>query len=307
MSIYIIGHKSPDLDSVVAAITYSDYKNKTENTDKYVPVITEDINQETKYLLKNLDIAKPEILSNVENKELILVDHNEGTQSVEGVEKAKVIEVLDHHKIVFSNNEPIEFTVKPWGATCTIIADLYLKNNIEFDKTLATLMLGAILVDTVITKSPTCTQKDIEIIEKLSVVAEIKDWKEFGMEIFKVRSSVSELSDLEVIKSDFKNFELKAGKFGVGQVETVDLSDFKNREDSILIELEKLRNEGGYHSVVLFLTDIINEGSQFLVSTTDVEKIEKALNKKLINNRVYINGLISRKKQVAPKFSEIFN
>ena len=179
MSIYIIGHKSPDLDSVVAAITYSDYKNKTENTDKYVPVITEDINQETKYLLKNLDIAKPEILSNVENKELILVDHNEGTQSVEGVEKAKVIEVLDHHKIVFSNNEPIEFTVKPWGATCTIIADLYLKNNIEFDKTLATLMLGAILVDTVITKSPTCTQKDIEIIEKLSVVAEIKDWKEF--------------------------------------------------------------------------------------------------------------------------------
>ena len=127
------------------------------------------------------------------------------------------------------------------------------------------------------------------------------------MEIFKVRSSVSELSDLEVIKSDFKNFELKAGKFGVGQVETVDLSDFKNREDSILIELEKLRNEGGYHSVVLFLTDIINEGSQFLVSTTDVEKIEKALNKKLINNRVYINGLISRKKQVAPKFSEIFN
>jgi manganese-dependent inorganic pyrophosphatase len=242
------------------------------------------------------------------------VDHNEFSQAVDGITEAKIIEVLDHHKINFKYGEPIAVTVKPWGASCAIIADEFFARNIELDKNLAGLMLSAILVDTVITKSPTCAEKDKEIIIKLAEIAGITNWQEFGMELFKIRSSVSELSNAEIIKSDFKDFNFKTGKFGIGQVETVDLNEFAVREDEIINELNKLREAENYHSVILFITDIIKEGSKFLVSTADQIKVEEALGTKLENNhrlsgagKIYINGIISRKKQVAPRFSAIFD
>jgi len=304
--IYVIGHKSPDLDSVAAAISYANLKNKLENSDLYIPAIPGEVNKETQFILDKFKINKPSLLLDASAKKIIQVDHNEFSQAVSGIENAKIIEVLDHHKVVFNYSDPISFLVKPWGSVCSIIAHEYFTNNVQIESEMASLMLSAILVDTVITKSPTCTQRDIEIIEKLANIAKIEDWKVFGMEIFKVRSSVSELSDREIVKSDFKDFELRLGKFGIGQVETVNLVEFENRQDGLLKELDRVRQESGYHSVILFITDIIKEGSLFLVSTSVTEKIEEALGAKLENNRVYINGIISRKKQVAPKFSEIF-
>jgi manganese-dependent inorganic pyrophosphatase len=182
-----------------------------------------------------------------------------------------------------------------------------LSKNIELDSNLAGLMLSAILVDTVITKSPTCTEIDKEIIAKLAEIAGVDDWKKMGMEIFKVRGSVSEKSAEEIIKNDFKDFEFKAGKFGIGQIETVDLNDFSEKEEALMAELAKMQAEGGYHSVILFITDIINEGSKFLVATSDVEAMEKALNGKLVDNKIYIPGILSRKKQVVPMLSEVFD
>ncbi|MBU4455092.1 manganese-dependent inorganic pyrophosphatase [Patescibacteria group bacterium] len=305
--IYIIGHKSPDLDSSAAAIAYADLKNKMESADNYAPALAGEINKETEFALKKFGFEKPEVLNNAKEKNIILVDHNEFQQAVSGIEEAKIIEILDHHKVDFKYGEPIAFTVKPWGASCTIIADEFFARNIELDKNLAGLMLSAVLVDTVITKSPTCAEKDKEIITKLAGIAGITNWQEFGMELFKIRSTVSELSGAEIIKSDFKDFNFKAGKFGIGQVETVDLNEFAAREDEIINELNKLREAENYHSVILFITDIIKEGSEFLVSTVDQLKVEEALGAKLKNGKVYINGMISRKKQVAPKFSAIFD
>lgn len=305
--ILVIGHKSPDLDSVAGAISYANLKNKLENTDIYEPVICGDFNKETSYVLDKFQINKPQVINDLSGKNVIQVDHNEFSQAANGIENAKVVEVLDHHKVVYNYPEPIYFKVLPWGSVCTIIADMYLKNNIEIDQKMASLMLSAILVDTVITKSPTCTPKDLEIIEKLANISKLQTWKDYGMEIFKVRSSVNTLTDNEVIKSDFKDFMLKSGKFGIGQVETVDIKEFKEKEDSIIKELDKIRQEEAYHSVVLFITDIIKEGSLFLVSTSDQTNIELAIGGNLQNSRVYINGIISRKKQVAPKFSEVFD
>ncbi len=305
--VYVIGHKSPDLDSIAAAISYANLKNVLEQTNKYIPARAGDLNKETKYLLEKLQLNNPELLSEAKGKNLILVDHNEFSQAVEGIEEAKIQEILDHHKVNFQYSEPIYFTIKPWGASCSIITQMYFDANIEINKSLASLMLGAILVDTVITKSPTCTDKDKEIIEQLAKLADIDDWKNYGLEIFKVRSSVSELSAAEIIKSDYKDFNFKAGKFGIGQVETVDLSEFDDRREEIIEELEKIRQEGGYHTVILFITDIIKEGSLFLVSTQDPEGIEKALNTKLDDNQTYLDGVISRKKQVAPKLTQFFD
>lgn len=305
--IYVVGHKSPDLDSVAGAISYAELKNKLESTDRYVPSIVEDINKETKYVLEKFGFEVPGILKSAKNKSVILVDHNEASQTVDGMDEANIVAVLDHHKIDFSYGTPIEFIVRPWGSSNSLIAAEFAKNNIEIEKNLAGIMLSAVLVDTVITKSPTCTEKDKEIIEELAKKAGIDDWKEFGMEIFKVRSSVGDLSDEEIVKYDYKDFNFKSGKFGIGQIETVDLSELESREDDLLTSMDKIREEGGYHSVILFITDIIKEGSKFLVSTSDQKGFEKAFDTKLENNRVYIDGIISRKKQIIPNLSEVFD
>ncbi len=304
--IYVIGHKSPDLDSVAAAISYAELKNKITQTDKYLPAAAGEVNRETAFALEKFGFSKPEILKNAAGKKVILVDHNEFSQAVDGIKEAEIVEVLDHHKIDFSYDKPIEFRVRPWGATCTLIAQLAANNGVELSQNMAGLMLSAILVDTVITKSPTTTDKDKEIIEKLSQIAGI-NWQEYGLELFKVRSSVSDLSAPEIIKSDFKDFEFKSGKFGIGQVETVDLNEFKDRNQELLTALGELKKEGGYHSVILFITDILKEGSLFLVASSDEEGVGKALGGKLENGQAYIDGIISRKKQVVPKLTEAFD
>ena len=305
--IYVIGHKSPDLDSVAAAISYANFKNQLENTDKYVPATAGALNRETVYALEKFGIEEPELLASAAGKELILVDHNEFSQAVDGVEEAKIVELLDHHKLDFKYSEPIDVLIRAWGSSNSIIYSLYKTAGIEADKNLAGLMLSAVLVDTVITKSPTCTDKDKEIIEELARLAGIADWHAYGMDLFKVRSSVAELSAAEIIKSDFKDYDFKAGKFGFGQVETVDLDEIKARQAELLEVLGDLKKANNYHTVLLFITDIIKEGSLFLVATDDEAGFAKAMGHELAGGQVFIDGVISRKKQVIPPFTETFD
>ncbi|MBD3248136.1 manganese-dependent inorganic pyrophosphatase [Candidatus Falkowbacteria bacterium] len=303
---YVIGHKSPDLDSVAAAVAYARFKNKMAGTDIYEPARAGELNKETHYLLEKAGIKTPKMPDSLDGEQVILVDHNENSQSLDGIEKAEIVEILDHHKMNFSYDQPIEITVKPWGASCSIIAHKFFENNIDIDKGLALLMLGAVLVDTVITKSPTSTDMDKQMIEKLSEIAEIADWHEFGMEIFKVRSSLEGLAISKIIENDAKEFDLKSGKFFINQLETADLESVKEKESEIMEEMKKLKDEKSYHTVITFITDIINEGSKFLVATDDKEKMEKALGKSL-DEDVYLEGVMSRKKQVIPMLSEIFD
>lgn len=305
-NIFVIGHKSPDLDSVAAAIAYAELKNKSEATDKYIAAVAGEFNKETILVLRRLKIKKPQLISNAENLNLILVDHNEVLQGVDGLDKANILEIIDHHKIDYKSTTPIRVIIEPWGASCTVIQQLFKNKKLKPSKRTAGLMLAAILVDTVITKSPTCTDVDKIVIEELSKKAKINSWQEFGMEIFKERSNVSLLTVEQIVQSDYKDFITNSGKIGIGQVETVDLIDFQSREREIITELKKIKESGAYHSVILFITDIIKEGSLFLVATNDQNKLEQALGVKLENDRVYIPGIISRKKQVAPKIVEIF-
>jgi len=305
--IYVIGHKTPDLDSVAAAISYANLKNKLAGTDIYVPATAGEINKETRYILEKLNMIIPEKLSTVEDQEIILVDHNEKSQILDEGKGAEIVGVLDHHKVNFSYDKPIEFNVYPWGSSNTIIAREYFERNVEIDKEMAGLMLAAILSDTVITKSPTCTDMDRETIEKLATKAEIKDWSSFGMEIFKVRSSVSELNEEEIIRYDAKDFQFGVGKFFVGQIETVELNDFKHRKKELLKKMEEIKEENNYHSVIFFITDIIKEGSEFLVVSNEEEKIEEAFDIKMKNNIFYLEGVMSRKKQVIPRLTNVFD
>lgn len=305
--IYIIGHKSPDLDSVIGAISYANFKNKLENTDIYKPAIAGNLNIETEHVLKEAGLSTPEILNDLSDKKIIMVDHNEFSQAVNGIEKAEIIEVIDHHKIEFKYSQPITFKTLPLGASCSIIFNEYKSSGVSIDKNLAKAMLAAILVDTVITKSPTCTKEDIVAIKELAELSNIKDWQSYGIELFKIRSMVEKLSAKEIVKSDFKDFNLNQVKIGIGQVESVDLSNFKNRKQEIVEAIESLKEKENYHTIILFITDIINEGSWFLVVSDDQEKINQAFNVEFVDNACYIKGIISRKKQVVPKVREIFN
>lgn len=306
MKIYIIGHKNPDLDSVAAAITYAKYKNIVEKTDKYCPAVTGVLNKETKFVLEKFSVDAPKVLTGAKDCDLILVDHNESQQSIDGVEEARIHEILDHHKLDFSYPTPIKVTIESWGASCTIIANLFFANNLEIDQATAGLMLSAILVDTVISKSPTCTEIDIETMDKLAQIAGVDSWKDYGMELFKVRSDMSDMSEEAIIKSDYKDFDMGGRKIGIGQVETADLSEFIDRQEKLLATIEKIKVEGEYFAVILFLTDIIKEGSLFLVKTDDARGFQQAFGENLDNNSAYVAGIISRKKQVAPKLMEVY-
>jgi len=304
--IYVIGHKSPDLDSVAGAISYANLKNKLENTEKYVPACAGEINLVTKFVLEKFGFPVPEIL-NAETAEVILVDHNDASQRFSESESVKIVEILDHHKFDFKSAEPITITVLPWGSSNSIIYKKYTENNIAIDKNLSGLMLSAILDDTVITKSPTCTEIDKKFITELSELSGIADWQSYGIEMFKKKSNVADKSADEIIKIDFKDFNFKAGKFGIGQVETVDLNEFNGREDELMTAVAGLKQKEDYAGVVLFITDIIQEGSKFFVAVDDSVKTEEALGAKLENGQVYIPGILSRKKQVLPKFTELFD
>src|SRR3989339_1135028 len=305
--IYVIGHKPPDLDSVAAAINYADFLNFVLKTDNYAPARAGEINKVTEFVLDKFGFNAPELLEDAAGKRLILVDHNEASQSVDGREKAKVFAILDHHKVNFSYEEPIYLDIRPWGSSNSIIYSLCKIAGFKIDKKMAGLMLSAILDDTVITKSPTCTEKDKGIIAELAPLAGIDDWRKYGLEMFKIKAGVGDMTAEGIIKNDFKDYEFKAGKFGFGQIETVDLSEFDGRKEELLAALEDMKTKNGYRGVILFITDIMKEGSLFLVAADNTEEVEKALGAKLDKNQVYIPGIMSRKKQVVPKFTEVFD
>ncbi len=301
--IYVIGHKNPDTDSICSAIAYARLKNKL-GKGEFKPVRCGPVNPETKFILEKFGVEAPELLENASGKELILVDHNEFSQAVDGIENAKIVEVVDHHKVNFNYSEPIYFLVKPLGSTATIIAEKYFEAGIEPEKEIAGILLGAILSDTVVFKSPTTKEKDKEIAKKLAAIAGIDDIEKFGIEVKKAKSNLEGMSEEEIIKGDFKEFTFGDKKVGIGQVEIVDYDQVKGREDKIISEMEKMIGEG-YDLVVLMVTNIMDESSLLLV-VGNVAKVEEAFGKKVENNRVLLPGVMSRKKQVVPKIEEAY-
>lgn len=291
--IYVIGHKSPDTDCVCSAIVYARLKN-------FKPAVAGEINEETKYVLNYFEVPVPETLENASGKTLVLVDHNEPSQRVDGAEK--IIAIIDHHKMNFNYPEPIFIHVEPVGSTATIIAKMFLE-EIKKNKTYAGLLLAAILSDTVVFKSSTTTEEDKRIAEELAKVSGIQDIFKFGVEIKKSKASIKGKSVSEIVLGDFKDYEFGGKKVGIGQVEVVDLKEVKEREREILNFLEEIKEKKGYEMVLFMATDIIKEGTELYFSGNSVV-IEKAFDLKVKNHSVWLPGVMSRKKQVAPQIEK---
>ena len=302
--ILIFGHKNPDTDSICSSIIMENLVKKFDVNAKAVRL--GNINKETEYVLNYLKIEAPELIEKVEEgQNVILVDHNESAQSVDGRDEAKVLAVVDHHRIAdFKTIEPLYYLAKPYGCTATILFEQYKQNGIEIDKTIGTLMLSAIISDTLLLKSPTCTEKDKEAVKELENITGLKS-SEYGLEMLKAGTDLSTYSSTEVINLDAKEFTADTKKFVVAQVNTADIDDVFSRREELEFAMEKEISDKKLNLFVFVITDIINTNSKIIALGSDKSIVEKAFNKKLDEfDSMMLEGVVSRKKQIAPQLLE---
>ena len=298
-NILVFGHKNPDTDTIMSAIAMANLESKKGNNTKACRL--GNINKETKFALEYFKQEEPELIENVaEGQEVILVDHNEFGQSVEGIESAKILRVVDHHKIGdFKTSEPLYYTAMPVGCTATIIYGMYEQEKIDIEPKIAGLMLSAIISDTLLFKSPTCTKQDIEVATRLAEIAKV-DVNEYGLDMLKAGTDLSDFSPAELINIDSKPFTTNGVKYQVAQVNTASIEDVLKGKAELENAMEEFIKENSEDLFVLLITDILENNSQILAVGNRKDIVEKAFEVKLEDNMAFLPGVVSRKKQVVP-------
>ena len=302
MSILVFGHKNPDTDTICSAIAYAELKGKLGKDVKAVRL--GEINEETKFVLDYFKVEKPELIESVSEKEIMLVDHNERTQTADGFEEAKVLELVDHHRISnFNVDEPLYVRMEPVGCTATIILKLFKENNLLPSPTTAGLMLSAIVSDTLLFKSPTCTECDVKAGKELAEIAGV-NVEEYGLEMLKAGTALGGKSESELINMDMKIFEVDGSKIGVAQVNTVNEAELLERKEKLLVEIDNILNKEGLKFFIFAITNILSNDSIGIVAGDGNAVIEKAFNEKIDNNLIALKGVVSRKKQLIPPLTK---
>lgn len=299
----IFGHKSPDTDTIISSICLANLKSKLGKQVEAVRL--GELNKETEYVLKYFGVDNIRKIESInEGQSVILVDHNEFTQSVSGIEKANIKMVIDHHRIKgFETAEPLYYRAEPVGCTATIIYTLYLENGVEIDKNIAGLLMSAIISDTLLFKSPTCTTKDVEVAKTLADICGV-DIEKYGLDMLKAGTALSDYSEKDLINLDAKEFMLGDIKAVVAQVNTVDIDEVLKRKDKLSEEINKEISNRGLGIFAFLITDILNSNSEALVLGDRSDIFEKAFDKKLEDNLVFLPGVISRKKQIIPPMTK---
>ena len=301
--VLIFGHKNPDTDTICSAMAEEILNRKNGWDTKAVRL--GNVNKETQYVLNYLGLEAPELIEKVEEgQEVLLVDHNEFNQSVEGIEKAKILGVTDHHRIAnFETSEPLYYTAKPYGCTSTILFEEFKQLGHEIEKTEAILMASAIISDTLLLKSPTTTEHDIKALEELEKIVGI-DIKEYGLEMLKAGTDLDDFTAKELVNLDAKSLEKNGVKFVIAQVNTVSIEDVLKRQEELENAIKEEIKEKGLNIFVLAITDILNSNSEIIALGDKVEVVEKAFDKKLENNKAFLEGVVSRKKQLLPNIDK---
>lgn len=244
-------------------------------------------------------VSRYHLISN-HKKKVIQVDHNERGQSVDGLEDAEVIEIIDHHRVAdIQTSNPIYFRNEPVGSTSSIVAKCFFENGLRPSKKAAGLLCGAIISDTLLFRSPTCTPSDEYICRKLAEIAGI-NVEEFAKEMFKAGTSLKGKTVAQIFNQDYKPFTIEGTRVGIAQVNTMDIEGFMSLKEEMLQYMETKAKEANLDMVMLLLTDILNEGSEILVAGEQPEIVEKAFNVTLKDNGAFLPGVLSRKKQVVP-------
>ncbi len=300
---YVVGHKIPDSDSICSAIALSYLK--TTLGEVTVPARLGELSPETLFILDRFGFEQPQLKTSYAGESLYIVDHSDRVQGPDDIDDATILGIIDHHKLGdITTSTPLECWIRPVGCTNTIIKMMYDFHNVEIPKNIAGAMMCAILSDTVIFKSPTCTTADIKCVEALAEIAGIDDPKALGMEMFKVKSAVEGTPIRDLVLRDFKDFDMNGNLVGIGQLEVIDLAIFDSMKADLAADIVALKAEGNRHSVILLLTDIMKEGSEMLVVSDNDDLTEKAFGKATVDGKVWLDGVLSRKKQVVPPLQQ---
>lgn len=299
MMMKIFGHQNPDTDTITSAIVMADLQAELGNAAMAYRL--GELNKETTFALDYFNIKTPELLKTVDEDDVvILVDHNEFAQSVQGIEKATPYLVVDHHRISgFSSAEPLFFRVEPVGCTATILYKIYTENKIVIKPEIAGLMASAIVSDTLLFKSPTCSPLDKEVCLKLAQMAHV-EIETYGLDMLKTGTDLSDLSVAQLLTIDAKIFTMNGLSVEIAQINTVDIANVMVRQADIEAQMSRLITEKSLDLFLFVMTDIMNSNSQVIVRGPRTDLIEKAFDVTLNHQGAFLPGVVSRKKQLVP-------
>jgi len=304
--ILIFGHKNPDTDSICSALAYADLK-KQLGVD-VEPVRLGEINNETQYALTKFNAEAPRLVGTVANEvnSVILVDHNERQQSADDIADVRILEVIDHHRIAnFETKDPLYYRCEPVGCTATILNKMYKENGKEISPQIAGLMLSAIISDSLLFKSPTCTAEDVAAAKELAQIAGV-DAQNYGLEMLKAGADLSDKTVPQLLSLDAKKFDMGTSKVEIAQVNAVDPNDVLSRKEEVEAAIAKRIEEENLDLFLLVVTDILNNDSVAIALGSKAKAVEKAYNVTLTDNQAVLKGVVSRKKQIVPVLTEVF-
>jgi manganese-dependent inorganic pyrophosphatase len=305
--ILIFGHKNPDTDSICSTLAYADLKSRLGLDVE--PVRLGSINGETQFALDRFQVPAPRLVETVatEVKNVILVDHNERQQSAADIGQVRVLEVIDHHRIAnFETSGPLYYRAEPVGCTSTILNKLYKENGIAIRKEIAGLMLSAIISDSLLFKSPTCTKEDVAAARELAEIAGV-DAESYGLDMLKAGADLSDKTISQLISLDAKEFQMGSAKVEIAQVNAVDTNDVLAHQPELEAALSDKIAEKGLDLFVFVVTDILNNDSVALALGSAANAVEQAYDVKLVDNKAVLKGVVSRKSQIVPVLTNIFS
>lgn len=300
--VLIFGHQNPDTDSITSSLVMANLEKKLGHDVEACRQGA--INKETEYVLNYLGIEAPTLIEDVEDgTEVILVDHANNKESVPNLENAKILKIIDHHNVALNTSYPLYYRAEPVGCTQTIMYKMYKENDVEIDKTIATLMVSAIISDTLLFKSPTCTEDDVEVAKELAKIAEI-DLEKYGMDMLKAGTDLSSFTIEEILNLDAKEKMLKDKNAIIAQVNTASIDEVLKMKAELEKAMKKIIEEKSLDIFMFVITDIINSTSKAIVLGNSADIAERAYNEKIVDNVIELKGVVSRKKQIVPIMTE---
>lgn len=305
--VFVFGHKNPDTDSICSAIAYAELKSKLGMNA--VPVRLGEVNGETKFALDCFNVEVPRLVEKVSDEvnNVILVDHNERQQSADDIDQVRILEVIDHHRIAnFETSDPLYYRAEPVGCTATILKKLYKEHGVEIRKEIAGLMLSAIISDSLLFKSPTCTEEDVAAARELAEIAGV-DAEKYGLDMLKAGADLSDKTIEQLISLDAKEFQMGRSKVEIAQVNTVDPKDVLDRQEELEAALSRVIADKDLDLFLFVVTNILTNDSTAVALGRKANAVERAYNVALENNTAVLKGVVSRKKQIVPVLTDIFN
>ena len=306
--VFVFGHQNPDSDAIGSSYGYAYLKRQLGVDAEAVALGTP--NEETAFVLDYFGVEAPRVVESALSEEVnqvILTDHNEFQQSISDIKDVEVIEVVDHHRVAnFETANPLMMRLEPVGSASSIVYRMFKENNVEVPKEVAGLLLSGLISDTLLLKSPTTHASDPAVAAELAEIAGV-NLEEYGLAMLKAGTNLSSKSAEELIDIDAKTFELNGNQVRVAQVNTVDISDVLSRQAEIEEAINNSIKNNGYSDFVLMITDILNSNSEILALGSNTDKVENAFDFVLENNHAFLEGAVSRKKQVVPQLTESFN